>query len=203
MDNNILSTAISILLAGICFLIVTDVILLRDLTGLGKRKAQQEFPIQAEAMGFHLKEKTSSGDIGEYTGKIGSYQCRIRSDYGAEIIVQMPPIKGLTNIMNVGEHRNKYLEDKNLITAFPYFETDRLLTKKINQSQALKANLLKFNKKWHRTTEFIDINNDYIRVSFKYGMSTYIPAGALKEIIPDLLTLTDTMQQELRGKTTL
>ena len=171
-----------------------------DITGLGRRKAFREFPEAAKKFGFIQKKSRSSKPFGTYTGIYNGYNFKIDPDSNATVHLEMNPVPGLTEFITRQGQTNFDSGDKGFDNVFKTRLVSAELGQKLREAVAFLAYAVQFGKRWKGKCNYIQIYEDSIYCSFKYGSGHYIPASVLEKIIPDLIKFADLLQAAVPEK---
>lgn len=182
--------------SGIIFIALGEFLYL-DYTGLGKRKALKEFPAAAKEFGFELTKKRSSQSFGFFTGHYDGYDFNITPDYSAKITLKMKTIKGLNEISTAPGNIDFVCQNPLFNKMFKTRQSTEDVIPVIQQATRFHKGAIAFAQQWRRPSDYIGINDSEIRVTLRYGHGSHIPASVLRQIIPDMITLADTIQQDL------
>ena len=171
-----------------------------DITGLGRRKALRKFPEAAQKFGFIQEKSRSSRPFGIYTGIYKGYNFKINPDSNATIHLEMNPVPGLTEFITRQGQTNFDSGDKGFDKFFKTRLVSPELGQKLREAVAFLTYTVQFGKRWKRKYNYIQIYEDSIYCSFKYGSGRYIPGPVLEKIIPDLVKIADLLQAAVAEK---
>lgn len=186
-----------IIAALLVFLGVTELLYL-DITGLGRKKALREFPKAAKKLGFSLKASRSR-QFGVYTGIYKGYGFNIDPDSNATIYLRMPPIAGL-KLSTYKDKTNFDTGDHGFDNLFIERTASPELGQKLSEATQLLTFVDQFGSRWKRKYRFIEIVEDGIYCSLKYGNGKYIPGSVLERIVPDMVNIADLLQAAVKDR---
>lgn len=181
------------IVAIILALVVCELLFI-DITGLGRRKAQRQFPAAAQQFGFIRQKSRASKPIGDYAGEYGGYHFLIEPDRNATIQLQMKPLEGLDELMTRKGASNFESGDDSFDSRFKTRSASAEMAGRIQQAPEFLQYAATFAGKWRWKANYIQIRPDAIYCSLKYGNGRYIPASALEQIIPEMVKLADLLQ---------
>ena len=188
-----------IIIALLLFLGVCELFYL-DITGLGRRKALHEFPEAAKKFGFIQEKSRSSRPFGTYTGTYNGYNFTIDPDSNATVRLHMDPVPGIEEFITRQGQTNFDSGDKGFDNVFKTRLVSAELGQKLREAVAFLAYAVQFGKRWKGKYNYIQIYEDSIYCSFKYGNGRYIPGPVLEKIIPDLAKLAGLLQAAVAEK---
>ena len=165
-----------------------------DITGLGRRKAQREFPAAAKQFGFVRQKSRASKPIGDYAGDYRGYHFFIEPDRNATIQLQMKPLEGLEELMTRKGASNFESGDASFDGLFKTRRASAEMAGRIQGAPEFLQFAAQFAGQWRWKANYIQVYPDAIYCSLKYGNGRFIPASVLEKIIPEMVTFADLLQ---------
>ena len=151
-------------------------------------------------MALYKKKSRSSRQFGTYTGVYNGYTFTIDPDRNATVHLQMDPIPGLKEFITRKGQTNFDSGDQGFDNFFKTRLVSVELGRKLREAAPFVTYTVQFGRTWKGKYNYVQIYDDGIYCSFKYGNGYYIPASVLERIIPDLVKLADLLQAAVTEK---
>lgn len=165
-----------------------------DITGMGRRKAFREFPKAANKFGFTRKK----GKTSTFTGVYDGYSFTIHPKRNATIHLQMKSVPGLKEFITREGETNFSSGDQGFDNLFRTRLVSHQLGQKLSSAKPFIAFAVQFGRRWKSKSNYIQIYNDSIYCSLKYGNGSYIPASVLRQIVPDMVKLANLLRAAVK-----
>jgi hypothetical protein len=189
-----------ILAASLAFFVFAEW-LYTDIAGFGWRKAKDQYSEYGKKLGLEYKGPEFDYQIGQLLGTYRNHEVRVLPDEQARIEVRLE-VSNQVNLSTQQSHDvNSHAGMEWINSRYPSFNNffatryaSPVLALQLADAKQLAEFLEVFQRKWGRPMEYLIIDDTSLVISMRYGWQTYIPVDVVESLLPDLISLAETIE---------